>query len=75
MANGTIKFESKSSELFQCSCGNDVMASGFDRLEGIQCENPHYQCNRCETYACVDFDFHIVNNITAEQAGAMAVAR
>jgi hypothetical protein len=67
---GTISFETKTSELLACSCGNTVMSDGFDDVES-HCENPHYVCGSCGAYACVDFDFRVVNNIDAAQAGAL----
>lgn len=72
MNKGTIKFETKTSESLSCTCGNDVMDSGFDTLDS-NCENPHYECNKCSAYACVDFTFRVVNNIDAAQAGVQAV--
>jgi hypothetical protein len=58
-----LKFESKTSEFLECSCGNDVMSDGFDMMEGVVCENPHYVCGRCSAYACVDYEMRIVSNI------------
>ena len=64
----TIAFESKTSEFLECSCGNNVMQDGFEDI-GDACENPHYKCGKCGAYACVDYDFRIVNNIDQAQAG------
>ncbi len=72
MEKGTIKFESKTSELLECTCGNTVMDSGFDAIES-GCEDMHYECNRCHAYACVDQALRIVNNIDAAQVGVKAV--
>ena len=74
MNQGTIKFESKSSEFLACSCGNDVMQSGFDHVNDA-CENPHLTCNRCEAFACVDYALRIVNNIDEAQARGTLAAR
>ena len=73
MEKGTIKFESKTSELLECTCGNDVMTAGFDELNEVSCENPHYRCNQCQAYACIDSYLRIVNNIDEAQAGVQAV--
>lgn len=72
--NGIIAFESATSEFLECSCGNSVMASGFDQL-ATGCENVHYRCARseCAAIACVDFSLRVVNNIDAEQAGVQEV--
>ena len=72
MSNGAIKFEDKTSKSLSCTCGNNPMDSGFDALE-VECENPHYKCNTCGAYACVDYTFRVVNNIDAAQAGVQAV--
>lgn len=66
---GQISFESVEygsfrtlSEFLACSCGNDVMNSGFEYVPQTYCENPHYECARCEARACVDFELRIINN-------------
>lgn len=59
---GQISFESATSEFLACSCGNDVMDSGFEYVEQTYCENQHYMCNRCEARACVDEMLRIINN-------------
>jgi hypothetical protein len=61
MAKGQISFESRTSELLKCSCGNDVMDSGFDVVLA-ECESLHYECGKCGAAACVDFDFRTVFN-------------
>jgi hypothetical protein len=57
--NGIIAFESATSEFLDCSCGNNVMASGFDQL-GSDCELMHYQCLSCNGVACVDYVNRVV---------------
>jgi len=77
MKKGEISFESRTSELLKCSCGNDVMDSGFDVVEAI-CEDVHYSCGKCGAVACVSMDFRIVYNSAltdAEQGVAVEVAR
>ena len=69
MAKGVIKFATESSEFLTCSCGNDVMDSGFELIES-NCEDIHYGCARCGAYACVDFGLRIVNNIDAAKVAA-----
>ena len=69
MEAGTISFETKTSEFLECSCGNNVSADGFEELPQ-SCENPHYKCGSCGAFACVDYDFRIVNNIDKAQAVA-----
>ena len=59
---GQISFATATSEFLACSCGNDVMDSGFEYVEQTYCENQHYVCARCEARACVDFAFRIINN-------------
>ena len=58
---GQISFATATSEFLACSCGNDVMDSGFEVVDA-DCENMHYQCCKCEASACVDFAFRIINN-------------
>ena len=53
-------------EFLECSCGNNVSADGFEELPQ-SCENPHYKCGSCGAFACVDYDFRIVNNIDKAQ--------
>jgi hypothetical protein len=58
-----IRFESATSEFLACSCGNTVMASGFDSFHWFgghtstnsnsNCPGVHYQCNACTAMACV----------------------
>ena len=77
MTKGQISFESRTSELLKCSCGNDVMDSGFDVVPA-ECESIHYECGKCAAVACVDMDFRIVYNSSltdAEQGVRAAVAR
>jgi hypothetical protein len=74
MTQGTIKFENATSEFLSCSCGNDVMDSGFDAVES-NCEDQHYVCNACSAIACIDFAFRYVNNIDAAQAGIAKAVR
>jgi hypothetical protein len=65
-----IAFETATSELLECSCGNTVMDSGFDDLGAVDCELVHYQCASCYQFACVDYvnrvvtdaDEHILTN-------------
>jgi len=72
--NGIIAFESATSEFLECSCGNSVMASGFDQLGAENCELMHYQCLSCNAFACVDYsnrvvtgaDHHVLTNIVEE---------
>lgn len=60
---GKISFEDAKSEFLACSCGNNVMDSGFDvDTDNEECENMHFMCNSCEAVACVDFDTRIINN-------------
>ena len=58
---GKISFATETSEFLTCSCGNDVMDSGFEVVES-ECENMHYSCARCEARACVDFSFRAISN-------------
>jgi len=51
MKKGTIEWESKSAEFLQCTCGNDVMDSGFDQ-ELSDCTGVHYECAKCGAQAC-----------------------
>ena len=55
-----IAFETATSELLGCSCGNDVMSSGFDHRIASDCELVHYVCNSCQASACVDYVNRIV---------------
>ena len=74
---GEISFESRTSELLKCSCGNDVMDSGFDVVEAV-CEDVHYSCGKCGAVACVDPVLRIIYNSAltdAEQGVAVEVAR
>ena len=51
MNKGTIQWESRSKELLQCTCGNNVMDSGFDQ-ELSDCSGVHYACAKCSATAC-----------------------
>ena len=62
MNKGTIKFESKTSESLSCTCGNDVMDSGFDTLEPRFKNYMRYVCNSCGALALVDFAERVVLN-------------
>ena len=62
MTKGTIKFESKTSESLSCTCGNDVMDSGFDTLEPRFKNDLRYVCNSCGALALVDFAERVVLN-------------
>tara|TARA_R110000868_G_scaffold22336_2_gene91478 strand:- start:320 stop:550 length:231 start_codon:yes stop_codon:yes gene_type:complete len=72
--NGIIAFESATSEFLECSCGNTVMDSGFDQIDAEDCALMHYQCAKCNAFACVDdgnrvvtdADDHILTNIVGE---------
>ncbi len=59
---GTIKFETKTSELLECTCGNDVMDSGFDILKPRFKNDLRYVCNSCGAMALVDFAERVVLN-------------
>ena len=58
---GQIDFEDAASEFLECSCGNNVMDSGFTQVEA-NCENAHFMCNSCNAAACVDFKFRFIAN-------------
>lgn len=59
---GNIKFEDATSEFLECSCGNNVMDSGFTDVAEDGCENQHYVCNSCGRNAHVDFTMRVVDN-------------
>jgi len=59
---GDIAFEDATSEFLACSCGNNVMDSGFDAVAEDGCENQHYVCNGCGRNAHVDFAMRVVDN-------------
>jgi hypothetical protein len=66
MATGTIKFEDATSEFLSCSCGNDVMDSGFDLAESRFKNDLRYVCNSCGALALIDFAERVVlNEMTA----------
>ena len=62
MSKGTIKFETTTSESLSCTCGNDVMDSGFDTLEPRFKNDLRYVCNSCGAMALVDFAERVVLN-------------
>lgn len=62
MSKGTIKFETTTSESLSCTCGNDVMDSGFDTLEPRFEKDLRYVCNSCGAMALVDFAERVVLN-------------
>ncbi len=51
MNKGKIQWESSSKEFLQCTCGNNVMDSGFDQ-EMCDCLGVHYACAKCGATAC-----------------------
>ena len=57
-----IAFETATSELLECSCGNTVMDSGFDHVGAENCQLVHYQCARCYQFACVDYVNRVVTD-------------
>jgi hypothetical protein len=59
---GKIAFEDATSEFLACSCGNNVMDSGFDPVAEDGCENQHFVCNGCGRNAHVDFTMRVVDN-------------
>jgi hypothetical protein len=62
VSKGTIKFETTTSESLSCTCGNDVMDSGFDTLEPRFKNDLRYVCNSCGAMALVDFAERVVLN-------------
>ena len=71
MAKGVIKFATESSEFLTCSCGNDVMDSGFELVRSA-CKELHYECARCGGFACVNFTLRTINNPYATEPSAQA---
>ena len=62
MTTGTIRFETKTGESLSCTCGNDVMDSGFYTLEPRFKNDLRYVCNSCGAMALVDFAERVVLN-------------
>jgi hypothetical protein len=59
---GNVAFEDATSEFLACSCGNNVMDSGFDPVAQGGCESQHFVCNGCGRNAHVDFTYRVVDN-------------
>jgi hypothetical protein len=59
-----ITFETATSDLLACSCGNLVTGTGFNELQTRLLREVRFVCAGCGAQALVDFKERAVVNIT-----------
>lgn len=59
-----IAFESATSDLLACSCGNLVTGTGFNQMQTRLLRDVRFVCAGCGAQALVDFKERVVVNIT-----------